>query len=67
MASLASIDRFGSFAGEHERQVTGTQPHAIGPPHCGHWWVTLYAALLSFNVLLEMSVLGRELPVFPKI
>lgn len=28
----------------HFRRVTGTQPHAIGPPHCGHWWKTVSAA-----------------------
>ena len=27
---------------------------------------TAHAALLSFNMLLEMSALGRELPVSPK-
>ena len=40
-------DRFGPTAGLDERRVTGTQPHAIGPPHCGYWWASLYAALLT--------------------
>lgn len=47
---LLSVDQFtepnvrsGSFAGRHERRMTDAQNPAIEPPHCGHWWVTLYA------------------------
>jgi hypothetical protein len=36
----------GSIAGPYERLLIGTQNHAIGPPDCGHWWPSLYAAFL---------------------
>jgi hypothetical protein len=38
-------------AGRYERQVTGTQNLAIGPPYCKHWWATLNAATRVYNFL----------------
>ena len=43
------IDCSWPFAGEHLRRVAGTQPHAIGLPHCGHWWKLVNAATRVYD------------------
>ena len=61
-----SIARDGSFVGENQWRVTGTQLHAIGLPHCRHWWVTPYAAHRSLPSSHRQTATSRLQTPIPR-